>query len=77
MMATAFRITKEPSDAKLNPHWNTFPVGRPIGLWDRSIDNHVSNLRKKLGNQIDGVERIRNVRGSGYIYTGETGQVQR
>jgi hypothetical protein len=25
MMTTVFRITKEPSDAKLDPHWNAFP----------------------------------------------------
>jgi two-component system response regulator CpxR len=47
-------------------------LGRPIGALDRTIDNHVSNLRKKLGPQIRGTERIRNVRGAGYIYAGET-----
>ena len=46
-------------------------LGRPVGLLDRSIDNHISNLRKKLGNQVGEVERIRSVRGTGYIYTGE------
>lgn len=46
-------------------------LGRPIGFFDRSIDNHVSNLRKKLGRYVGGVERIQNVRGSGYAYTGE------
>jgi len=46
-------------------------LGRPIGAYDRSIDNHVSNLRKKLGSEVNGVERIRNVRGTGYIYAGE------
>ncbi|MCK8600126.1 response regulator transcription factor [Desulfoferrobacter suflitae] len=37
--------------------------------YDRSIDVHMSNLRKKLGNQYDGTERIKTVRGVGYIYT--------
>lgn len=46
-------------------------LGRPAGPLDRSIDNHVSNLRKKLGAQVNGVERIRNIRGTGYCYTGE------
>lgn len=46
-------------------------LGRPIGMLDRSIDNHISNLRKKLGSHVDGVERIRNVRGTGYVYTGD------
>lgn len=46
-------------------------LGRPIGLLDRSIDNHISNLRKKLGTHVGEVERIQNVRGAGYVYTGE------
>lgn len=46
-------------------------LGRPIGFFDRSIDNHISNLRKKLGAQVGGVERIQNVRGAGYVYIGE------
>jgi two-component system response regulator CpxR len=43
-------------------------LGRPIGMLDRSIDNHVSNLRKKLGPLAGDLERIRNMRGSGYVY---------
>jgi DNA-binding response OmpR family regulator len=35
---------------------------------DRSIDSLVSNLRKKLGPFSDGSERIRSVRGVGYVY---------
>jgi DNA-binding response OmpR family regulator len=46
-------------------------LGRPIGMLDRSIDNHISNLRKKLGSHVNGLERIRNVRGTGYVYTGD------
>jgi DNA-binding response OmpR family regulator len=48
-------------------------LGRPLGMFDRSVDNHVSNLRKKLGLSASGEERIRNVRGSGYMYLGELG----
>ncbi|WP_093883971.1 response regulator transcription factor [Syntrophus gentianae] len=43
-------------------------LGRPLGPYDRSIDVHVSNLRKKLGRGGAGSERIKAVRGSGYIY---------
>jgi DNA-binding response OmpR family regulator len=43
-------------------------LGRPIGMLDRSIDNHINNLRKKLGTHAGGVERIRNIRGTGYLY---------
>jgi two-component system response regulator CpxR len=44
-------------------------LGRDLESFDRSIDVHVSNLRKKLGHQRDGIERIRTVRGVGYLYT--------
>jgi DNA-binding response OmpR family regulator len=44
-------------------------LGRPFGFFDRSIDNHISNLRKKLGTTVNGEERIQNVRGSGYVLT--------
>jgi two-component system response regulator CpxR len=46
-------------------------LGRPIGFFDRSIDNHISNLRKKLCTRVGEAERIQNVRGAGYVYTGE------
>jgi DNA-binding response OmpR family regulator len=36
--------------------------------FDRSIDFHITNLRRKLGPQPDGSERIRSVRGIGYLY---------
>lgn len=44
-------------------------LGRPLSSYDRSIDMHVSNIRKKL-NQVVNKERIKTVRGSGYIYLG-------
>src|SRR5215469_11311867 len=44
-------------------------LGRPLVIFDRSIDNHISNLRRKLGTHDGQVERIRNVRGAGYVYT--------
>ena len=46
-------------------------LGRPIGFFDRTIDNHISNLRKKLGTHVGQVERIQNVRGAGYVYACE------
>ena len=41
---------------------------REFSPFDRSIDTHVSNLRKKLGPARDGGERIKGVRGIGYQY---------
>jgi len=43
-------------------------LGRSTSPFDRSIDMHISNLRKKLGHRVHGVERIKTVRGVGYIY---------
>jgi two-component system response regulator CpxR len=43
-------------------------LGRKLERYDRSIDVHVSNLRKKLGPGSDGEPRIKTVRGRGYLY---------
>jgi two-component system response regulator CpxR len=43
-------------------------LGRKFSPFDRSIDLHMSNLRRKLGPQTNGMERIRSVRGIGYLY---------
>jgi DNA-binding response OmpR family regulator len=42
-------------------------LGRKLGPFDRVIDVHVSNLRKKLGASEHG-PRIKSVRGSGYLF---------
>jgi len=41
-------------------------LGRKLMLYDRSIDTHVSNLRRKLERQGEGSLEIRSVRGTGY-----------
>lgn len=41
---------------------------RELTPYDRSIDVHVSKLRKKLGTEPGGLERIKAVRGTGYIF---------
>jgi len=43
-------------------------LGRELSPLDRSIDVHVSNVRRKLGPAPDGGERIKAVRGVGYLY---------
>lgn len=40
---------------------------RKLTQYDRSIDMHVSNIRRKLGPYPDGEPRIQSVRGVGYI----------
>jgi two-component system response regulator CpxR len=43
-------------------------LGREFSPYDRSIDTHVCNLRKKLGRLKDGTDRIKGIRGTGYLY---------
>lgn len=43
-------------------------LGRNLNSFDRSIDVHVSKLRRKLGNLPSGDERIRSIRSVGYVY---------
>jgi DNA-binding response OmpR family regulator len=44
-------------------------LGRRLQAFDRSLDMHISNLRKKLGPHPDGEMRIVAVRGVGYVLT--------
>jgi DNA-binding response OmpR family regulator len=44
-------------------------LGRKLTRYDRSLDMHVSSLRRKLGPLDGGEERIKTVRGVGYQYT--------
>lgn len=43
-------------------------LGRDLSPFDRSVDTHISHLRKKLGHNVGEGERIKTVRGVGYIY---------
>jgi DNA-binding response OmpR family regulator len=42
---------------------------RKLSPYDRSLDMHISNLRKKMGPRPDGSDRIKTIRSVGYIYT--------
>ena len=44
-------------------------LGRKLELYDRSIDTHVSNLRRKLALTGVGDPEIRGIRGAGYMLT--------
>lgn len=43
-------------------------LGRTLARYDRSLDMHVSNLRRKLGPYPDDTPRIKTIRSVGYIY---------
>src|ERR1035438_9320220 len=44
-------------------------LGRKLVPYDRSIDTHISNLRRKLNLETGKIPEIKNVRGSGYTLT--------
>ena len=51
-------------------------LDRQFSPFDRAIDNHVSSLRKKLGPQAGGSDRIGAVRNAGYVYSVPESQPQ-
>ncbi len=46
-------------------------LDRKLSPFDRSLDMHISNLRKKLGTRATGEDRIKTIRSVGYIYTSD------
>ena len=43
-------------------------IGRPLGPFDRSIDVHISKLRRKLGPAADGDSLINTIHRGGYLF---------
>ncbi len=43
-------------------------LGRALQAYDRRIETHMTQIRRKLGPRADGTERIKTVRGAGYQY---------
>lgn len=58
---------REPGRVLSREHLTESVLGRKLGPFDRVIDVHVSNLRRKLGVAQEG-QRIKAVRGSGYLF---------
>jgi len=52
-------------------------LGRPLNAFDRSVDVHVSRLRKKLGSCPGSDELIRPIRGIGYFLAAEAPEKSR
>jgi len=57
-------------------HLSRNVLGRELLRYDRSLDMHVSNLRKKLGNSPDGTVRIKTIRNVGYLYAVPSGELE-
>ncbi|MFT0211217.1 response regulator transcription factor [Pseudomonas sp. F1_0610] len=62
-------LLEHPGDIIDKQRLSLHALERKLTLYDRSLDMHVSNLRKKLGPHKDGSARIAVLRGRGYFYS--------
>ena len=62
------QLLKEPGRVVSREELVKQVLAREFSPGDRSIDAHISNLRRKLGPASDGEERIREVRNVGYVF---------
>jgi two-component system response regulator CpxR len=60
-------LMRSPGDVVSREALTRTALGRQLLPDDRSLDTHISNLRRKLGNDGDGEVMIRSIRGSGYV----------
>ncbi len=59
-------LVRNPGRALSREYLTGIALGRKLGAFDRTIDVHISNLRRKL-DEHRGVQRIKTIRGSGYL----------
>ncbi|MBM7060821.1 response regulator transcription factor [Pseudomonas sp. UL073] len=62
-------LLKQPGEPLDKQELAQLALGRKLTLYDRSLDMHVSNLRKKIGPHPDGRPRILALRSRGYYYS--------
>ncbi|MBF8755634.1 response regulator transcription factor [Pseudomonas guariconensis] len=62
-------LLRQPGDPLDKQELAQIALGRRLTLYDRSLDMHVSNLRKKVGPHPDGRPRIVALRSRGYYYS--------
>ena len=61
-------LLKQPGEPVDKQDLAQLALGRKLTLYDRSLDMHVSNLRRKIGPHPDGRPRIVALRSRGYYY---------
>jgi two-component system response regulator CpxR len=59
-------LVRNPGRALSREYLTDIALGRRLGAFDRTIDVHISNLRRKL-DEHRGIQRIKTIRGSGYL----------
>ncbi|MGX9417982.1 response regulator [Vibrio sp. RC27] len=60
-------FVKNPGETLTKEALSLDVLGKRLAAFDRAIDMHVSNLRKKLPERADGKPRIKTLRGRGYM----------
>lgn len=63
-------LIKSPGQAFSKEELTEYVLGRKYTVHDRSIDVHISNLRNKLGDNLEGEPLVKTVRGFGYLFNG-------
>lgn len=64
-------FVQSPGEALTKEMLSVEVLGKRLAAFDRAIDMHVSNLRKKLPERLDGKARIKTLRGRGYLMVQE------
>ncbi|MDF2414087.1 MAG: hypothetical protein RIQ83_2302 [Pseudomonadota bacterium] len=61
-------LLRNPGQIISKGHLSEQVLGKKLEPFDRAIDMHLSNLRKKLPERTDGQPRFKTVRGRGYLW---------
>ncbi|TNH68654.1 winged helix-turn-helix domain-containing protein, partial [Aeromonas veronii] len=61
-------LLRNPGQIVSKSHLSEQVLGKKLEPFDRAIDMHLSNLRKKLPDRTDGQPRFKTVRGRGYLW---------
>ena len=61
-------LVREAGQVVTKEHLAEQALGRALQAYDRRLDTHLSQIRRKLGPLPDGSPRIRTVRATGYQY---------
>ncbi|MBO1272929.1 MULTISPECIES: response regulator [Shewanella] len=63
-----FALAQQAGDLISKDELSERVLGKKLMPFDRSLDMHLSNLRKKLPERPDGRPRVKTIRGKGYIW---------
>ena len=62
------QLVTQPGELVTKEKLSEIVLGKKLTAFDRSVDMHLSNLRKKIPARDDGRPRVKTLRGKGYIW---------